>query len=528
LISAAEFGRMGWVLNRLGPQAIVYPGQQQHARAAIQSLSGAIRQQRIFAHLGWRKYGGHWMYLHGAGAVGAEGPRCDLQMQLPAALQHYRVRPPADRGERAKAVRTSLDFLSLAPDRITFPLLAAVYRAPLGGADFSLFLTGRTGTFKTALAALCQQHFGPMMDASHLPANFASTANALGELAFSAKDVLLVVDDFTPTGGVSDSALHGVAERLFRAAGNQQGRNRMGGQVTLRASRPPRALLLATGEEVPQGHSLRARLLIVELRPGEVDRTALSRCQAAGQDGSLAAAMGAYLAWMTGHYEELQKPLRARVAELRSLAHEVLPPVHARLPTALAELQSGWEIWLQFALEAGAISKAEQAELEHRGESALAELAALQVQYHQASDPALRFVGLLRAALAAGRAHVADRQGQVPDSPEQWGWRRKPTGRGWVSLGTRIGWAAASDLFLEPAASYRVAQQMAGSEPLPVSAQTLRHRLREHGLLASIDTGRQMLLVRRTLEGGLKQVLHFKARDLVKLLGETPRKSPSR
>src|SRR5580700_461491 len=36
VVPAAEFGRMGWVLRRLGPQAIVYPGQQQHARAAIQ------------------------------------------------------------------------------------------------------------------------------------------------------------------------------------------------------------------------------------------------------------------------------------------------------------------------------------------------------------------------------------------------------------------------------------------------------------------------------------------------------------
>ena len=37
------------------------------------------------------------------------------------------------------------------------------------------------------------------------------------------------------------------------------------------------------------------------------------------------------------------------------------------------------------------------------------------------------------------------------------------------------------------AVSYEVAQQMAGSERLPVSAQTLRRRLREHGLLASTD-----------------------------------------
>jgi len=57
-VPAAEFGRMNWVLRRLGPQAIVYPGQQQHARAAIQWLSGPIPQERILTHLGWRKQGG--------------------------------------------------------------------------------------------------------------------------------------------------------------------------------------------------------------------------------------------------------------------------------------------------------------------------------------------------------------------------------------------------------------------------------------------------------------------------------------
>jgi hypothetical protein len=272
------------------------------------------------------------------------------------------------------------------------------------------------------------------MDASHLPANFTSTANALEDLAFCAKDVLMVVDDFVPIGGNSDIMLQGVAERLFRAAGNHQGRGRMGGHQKLKASRPPRTLLLATGEEVPRGHSLRARLLIVELRPGEVDRAALDRCQAFGQEGKLAAAMGGYLAWIAGRYEELQERLHLRVNELRSLAHASSIPVHARLPTTLAELQSGWEIWLQFTLEVGAISSGEQTKLERRCRTALDELASIQVLYHQASDPALRFVTLLQAALACGHAHVADRWGQVPDSAERWGWR-KPMTRAWIPLG---------------------------------------------------------------------------------------------
>ena len=126
-LSAADFSRMGWVLHKLGPQAIIYPGQQQHARAAIQWLSRKIRQERIFTHLGWTKDGPDWIYLHAGGAVGA---RPDVQTQLPAALEHFELRTPLGDSERAEAVRASLRFLSLAPDRISFPLLATVYRRP--------------------------------------------------------------------------------------------------------------------------------------------------------------------------------------------------------------------------------------------------------------------------------------------------------------------------------------------------------------------------------------------------------------
>jgi hypothetical protein len=79
VLSAAEFYRMAWVLHKLGPQAIIYPGQQQHARAAIQWLSGKIPQEHIFAHLGWRKHGEHWVYLHSGGALGVGGDAVRLR-----------------------------------------------------------------------------------------------------------------------------------------------------------------------------------------------------------------------------------------------------------------------------------------------------------------------------------------------------------------------------------------------------------------------------------------------------------------
>jgi hypothetical protein len=44
---------------------------------------------------------------------------------------------------------------------------------------------------------------------------------------------------------------------------------------------------------------------------------------------------------------------------------------------------------------------------------------------------------------------------------------------------------------------------------LAISEQTLRKRLNEKGMLASVDEARQTLTVRRTLGGSSKSVLHF-------------------
>src|SRR5262249_55040714 len=154
--------------------------------------------------------------------------------------------------------------------RLTFPLLAAVYRAVLTDSDFSLHLAGPTGSFKSEAAALAQQHFGAGMDARHLPASWSSTGNALEGLAFTAKDALLVVADVAPTGSAADiQRFHKDADRLFRGQGNRAGRQRMRADASLRPAKPPRGLVLSTGEDVPRGQSLRARLLVQDISPGD-------------------------------------------------------------------------------------------------------------------------------------------------------------------------------------------------------------------------------------------------------------------
>ncbi len=81
---------------------------------------------------------------------GVHGMRRDVPVQLNAAVQHYQIALPTDAADRRRAVRASLQLLRIAPERITLPLLAGVYRAALGTVGFNLFLAGPSGAFFTA------------------------------------------------------------------------------------------------------------------------------------------------------------------------------------------------------------------------------------------------------------------------------------------------------------------------------------------------------------------------------------------
>jgi hypothetical protein len=162
---------------------------------------------------------------------------------------------------------------------VTVPLHAATYRAALGDTDFSIHLSGPTGEGKSELAALCQQHYGPELDSRRLT-SWESTENAIEGQAFQAKDQLIVLDDFAPIGSSYDvQRWHKKADRVLRAKGNASGRQRMRPDTTLRPEKPPRALILSTGEDVPRGQSLRARMLVLELSPGDLDWHKLTQCQ---------------------------------------------------------------------------------------------------------------------------------------------------------------------------------------------------------------------------------------------------------
>jgi hypothetical protein len=221
---------------------------------------------------------------------------------------------------------------------------------------------------------------------------------------------------------------------------------------------------------------------------------------------------------------------RAEHAKLRKAAGA--SGQHRRTPGIVADLALGLRYLRLFAHQSGAIDPETARALWARGWRALEEAASEQSQHQAAGESTRRFRELLSAAIASGRAHVANPEGGTPEVPEAWGWRRATVGSGdfereeWRPQGERIGWLEDEDLYLEPDAALAAVQKQGGDsgEPLAVTGRTLKKRLHERGLLLSTGKereGPETLTIRHTLEGSRKSVLHM-ASDLLSVPSSKP------
>jgi hypothetical protein len=520
-VSANEFASLRWVAEQVGADAIVHAGPyaRDHVRVAIQTFSPRLQDRVVYCHTGWRRLPSGWIYLHAAGAIGESGPLQGVEVELPEDLDRFRLPAPPVGPELVRVVRSVLALRSLAPAEVMMPLLSLAFRTAIGGIDFSVHLVGATGVFKTELAALIQQFWGAGLNSRHLPASWLSTANSIEALCFVAKDAVIVVDDFAPRGSSADvQRFHRDADRLLRAQGNRAGRQRMTADGEMRLTRPPRGAVLSTGEDVPQGHSLQARILVIEVGRQTIDQLQLSAAQREAATGSYALALAGFIHWLAPRYDEILAAMPSRLLELRDRA--ACPGTHRRTPEIVANLYVGWEVFNRFATEIGAITGREGDTLSAEVWGALNRAARAQDSGQAASDSADRFLHLLRAALSSGNCHLAGRDGDPPGNAETLGWHRKRRlgpfgGEHWEPRGPRIGWAEGDDVLLEPGAAFAAIQMLARQqgEPIAVSQRTLHNRISEARLLESTG-GRRGAPVRRVLDGQRREVLHMSMHTL--------------
>jgi hypothetical protein len=453
VIKASEYRGMAWVTRSWGLRANLVAGQnsQDRVREAIQHLSRNARQRTVYTHTGWRRLNGQWCYLHGGGAI--NGPQ-GVEVDLGSELSRYSLPAPGGPGEVRRAAEASLNFLDIGPWPVTAPLLAAVYLAPLSDllkVDFTLWLLGQSGAFKSTLAALAMSHFGSF-DRTTLPGQWSSTANALERRAFILKDSLFTVDDFAPPhNSKAAHDLEAKAHRVCRAAGNRVGRQRLASDASERQTYNPRCFLMSTGEILPTGQSLLARLFTVEIAREQIDPARLTAAQ--GKKDLYPQAMAGYLDYLAPRLDEVIETARQQWTAYRATAQA---EGHARVPEMIAWLALGFRLFTDFLAHLGTIPAAEAQDMQAAAWRVFMALGAAHSKRIEGERPTLKFLAILRELFIQKRVYV---QGTDGNCPEKWGELGWPSYDEPAPGSELIGWADDGMLYLMPDTTFRVVQE---------------------------------------------------------------------
>lgn len=395
-VPASSFASMNWI-HKLGVNAILEPGQsaKDYVRHYIQSQSDP-EIIVCYTHTGWRKIEGEWIYLTSNGAIVKE----NLSVSLPQELNRYSI--PSKPGNELNAIKASLEFLDIGERSITIPLFSFLYLSPLTSLlspmpNFSTYLYGETGVFKSTLAILLLSHFGPFESIEGL-SNFEDTPNALGRRAFTLKDTLMVLDDYHPsTQRYSAQQKEVTAQRLIREFSNRTERGRLNPDSTEKPRYSPRGLLIITGEELISLQSSLARIALIEINAGDINTSKLNEFQ---KKLHLAPhAMSSYINWIKDEgIEEIQKRFKENFLKLRDNAGNNLK-VHPKLVEQVAYLQFSISNVLDWLLDKQTISEDFAKNLKDESWQIFNNLASEQSRRLQSEDPIVKFDETLNALL---------------------------------------------------------------------------------------------------------------------------------
>jgi hypothetical protein len=423
-IPASEFAEMKWPEERLGAEFRIESGRgfRDHVRSAIMLHSEPVKRT-VFGHVGWRKIGVRWGYLHAGGAIFADGNDESVAVQLEGAVSRYRLPDPPQGQRLIEAVRASLGMLNLGDEsrpgavEATSCLFATTFSAAIEYTPHTIQVYGATSSLKSSHWALAQQHFGAGMNGDNLPASWVTnTYLSILQAAGMIHDAVFVVDDFIPRGTPQEiRRKHGELQEFFQAVGNHQGRNRLAQDGSPRPGVPPGCSPVSTGEDQTYGGSADARTIAIRYTRETIDKVKLKVCQEHADRGVYAESMAGFIRWLAPQLDDVRAEMRSRIPTLRDEIY--VEGDHGRTPQMVARLIFGAEVFLRFAKEVGAIDEEQRLEdLKFVREGLISAAGEMRTNRQEELDPADLFLSLVRSAMTRGTAFVCVLPARLPES----------------------------------------------------------------------------------------------------------------
>jgi DNA primase len=432
-VEARSFGKLDWIPDNWGMRPILFlsPGKSYLIARAIQEVSQACAQrERLYTFTGWAENDGQRGFLSTPGWLSQDGLNAQIRVDLGANnLRHYALPGPGDDPE--EAVRASLDFLKLGPRRVTAPLWAAMFAAPLTGIrplNAVLSVYGSTQSGKSTLAHLALTHFGRNFIQGrdyHAPIDWTSTLTAIEAAMFLAKDVPLVIDDFAPqfSSQAEARAMHKKAHYVVRSVGNRSARGRSRADLSQQTTRFPRGLVIMTAENPLVGQSIVGRMIYVGVELGDIlpvsgadTKDSLTQLQEKAQQGLLAQAMSLYLQYLADDWERIVTIFPEMVDAASNVVRQN-GGLQNRLPDAYAVLSASQEVALRCFQDLGLVSPGEAGRLAEENNAALLEIIRSQAEQIAAESPVRKFFTAISGLLEQRKVYLAPRTQSVEYTP---------------------------------------------------------------------------------------------------------------
>ncbi|CAG1014599.1 DNA primase [Anaerolineales bacterium] len=533
-VEARAFGKLDWIPDNWGMRPIITlpPGRSYLLARAIQEVSmETVQRERLYTFTGWHECDGERGFLSASGWLGTSGLNDQVRVDLGTNnLRHYAL--PKGEINREEAVRATLEFLQLGPRKVTAPLWAAMYAAPLTSLrplNAVLSIYGTTQSGKSTLAHLALTHFGTGFIQGrdyHAPIDWTSTVTAIESAMFHAKDMPLVIDDFAPQfSSVAEArSMHKKAHHVVRSVGNRSARGRSRADLSQQNTRFPRGLVIMTAENPLIGQSIVGRMLYVGVEPGDIlpavgvsasAEDKLTKLQGKAQQGLLAQAMTLYLGYLTENWERIASEHPALVDKAAQTARQA-GNLQNRLPDAYAVLAASQELALRCFEEMQLISWTDADQLIRENNIALLTIIQNQAEQVAAESPVRKFFTAVASLMVEGKVYLAPRTQmdgfQPPFSADQIGYFDPGLQQKMIYLRTETSLAHAKEF-------WRMLD-----ENLDIMPDALRRQLRQiPGLLTQM--GERQVEVTKFCGGSNQRVLVVDLERIEQLYGITLTKS---
>lgn len=408
-ITAQDFADGNRLYTRLlnylpGKPPAIDPPLISRLATAIAAITpeGEMTEVKAITSTGWTPDGK--AFVLPSGAIGQSDYQCKLDPELAKEFAQFGFRQNSP--EENKIALTSLMTLKeIYRDEVILTALAHAFLPPLlrwlgDDARYLYHIHADTGSFKTELAKLLMALYGPV-GSSALTYKWSGTPYGAEARAYALKDCLMLIDDLKPGTITNDTLPKWVA--FIQAAVDAQGRKRATITGKAATSLPPRALLLSTGEAVPEAGeaSYSARMLLAQLysQPGGVRNQKLDDIKS--KASLFSGLMGAYVAWL------LAGDGQGALEKFKEYQTFVIKAEHTRLSNNFAANSTGAAMLAKFCASTGLMTDSEAASFEAHHGIAIYEIVGKTGEKVKSERYSWKFLAALRDAIATGYAAVS-------------------------------------------------------------------------------------------------------------------------